>query len=85
MKQVNLTPDAAAGTIPPMGLMLLLNAQNSALMWLSLVGAVALTAFEANQMKLDYRRQIWWVLLVSLVHAPGYIALRIWRSRRDGR
>ena len=68
-----------------MGLMMLLNAEASGIMWLTLLGAVLLTWWECHSTGFDWRRSLWWVSLVLLIHVFGYLALRVWLAvgRRD--
>lgn len=61
-----------------MGLMMLLNAEASGIMWLALVGAVLLTWWECRGAQMSSRATLWWVSVVLLIHALGYLALRAW-------
>ena len=61
-----------------MGLIMLFGAEESFVMWLSLVGALLLTGWEVREQGLDRKTAMWWLLLVLLVHVLGYIALRVW-------
>ena len=61
-----------------MGLMLLLGVSGSVLMWLSLLVALGLTVWEVYEQRMPTLHAIWWLLLVFLTHAVGYICLRLW-------
>lgn len=59
-----------------MGLLLLFDATGSAVLWGALLLAVALTVWEVRENKFTPKAQMWWILLVLLVHVPGYLVLR---------
>lgn len=59
-----------------MGLLLLFDATGSAVLWGALLLAVALTVWEVRENKFTSKAQMWWILLVLLVHVPGYLVLR---------
>lgn len=61
-----------------MGLMILAGAETSLVLTLLLVAALGLTFWETRELKLDWQRTLWWMLLVVLVHVFGYLALRVW-------
>ena len=60
-----------------MGLMLLLGAESSGVMLLTLVGAVLLTLWDCRSEAMSWRLTLWWVSLVLLIHVIGYLALRL--------
>ena len=60
-----------------MGLLLLFDATGNAVMWGALLLAVALTVWEVRQNKFTLKGQMWWILLVLLIHVPGYLLLRV--------
>ena len=59
-----------------MGLLLLFDATGSAVLWGALLIAVALTVWEVRENKFTTKSQMWWILLVLLIHVPGYLVLR---------
>ena len=61
-----------------MGLMIVAGAEQSAVLWILLAAGVGLTWWECREQQLDRRLTTWWMLLVVLVHIPGYLALRLW-------
>lgn len=65
-----------------MGIMLLLQAERSVVLWVALLIAVALTVWEVWEQRLSRRLSLWWVLLVLLTHVPGYLGLRGWVAYR---
>jgi hypothetical protein len=67
-----------------MGLMLLLGAESSAIMLLTLFGAVLLTMWDCRTAQMGWRLILWWVSLVLLIHVIGYLALRLWLVTRRG-
>ena len=70
-----------------MGLLLLFDATGNAVMWGALLLAVALTVWEVRQNKFTLKGQMWWILLVLLIHVPGYLLLRVvtaFRHRKVG-
>ena len=70
-----------------MGLLLLFDATGNAVMWGALLLAVALTVWEVRQNKFTLKSQMWWILLVLLIHVPGYLLLRgvtAFRQRKVG-
>ena len=70
-----------------MGLLLLFDATGNAVMWGALLLAVALTVWEVRQNKFTLKGQMWWILLVLLIHVPGYLLLRAvtaFRQRKVG-
>ena len=68
-----------------MGLLLLFDATGNAVMWAALVLAVVLTVWEVRQNKFTLKAQMWWILLVLLIHVPGYLLLRLVTAVRQGR
>ena len=60
-----------------MGLLLLFDATGNAVMWGALLLAVALTVWEVRQNKFTVKGQMLWILLVLLIHVPGYLLLRV--------
>ena len=73
---------AFAVPLAAMGLMLLLGAESSAIMLLTLVGAVLLTLWDCRTARMGWRLILWWVSLVLLIHVIGYLALRLWLVTR---
>ena len=65
-----------------MGLMILTGARSSAVLAALLVAVLGLTFWETREHGLDRRSTTWWLLLALLIHAPAYLALRIWSARR---
>jgi len=68
-----------------MGLLLLFDATGNAVMWGALLLAVALTVWEVRQNKFTLKGQMWWILLVLLIHVPGYLLLRVVTAIRQGK
>lgn len=69
-----------------MGLMIVAGAETSVVLTLLLIAALGLTFWETRELQLDKRMTLWWLLLVVLIHVPGYLALRVWgfsRRRAD--
>jgi hypothetical protein len=64
-------------TLAHVGLLLLFDATGNAVMWGALLLAVALTVWEVRQNKFTLKGQMWWILLVLLIHVPGYLLLRV--------
>ena len=65
-----------------MGLIILLDAQQSFLMLASLVLALGLTLWETREQQFSTKTTMWWLLLVALAHFPAYFALRIYVAVR---
>lgn len=59
-----------------MGLLLLFDATGNAVMWGALLIAVGLTVWEVRENDFTPKAQMWWILLVLLIHVPGYLLLR---------
>lgn len=56
------------------------------LLAITLAAVLYLTILEVRNAPLSNQGKVWWVLLVTLTHAFGYVALRIWlvvRRRRE--
>ena len=70
---------------PGMGLLLLVGAETSVVLTGLLVAVLGLTYWEASELELDGKVTLWWMLAVLLVHAPGYLALRVWGYLRKRR
>ena len=68
-----------------MGLLLLFDATGSAVLWGALLIAVALTVWEVRENKFTTKSQMWWILLVLLIHVPGYLVLRALTAYLRGR
>ena len=66
-----------------MGLLILIDAQESVVLWILLAATLGLTYWETRERGLDRRHTTWWLLLVFLIHVLGYIALRVWLVVRD--
>ena len=69
-----------------MGILWLMGAQQSAVLFLLLVAALGLTWWEARQQDFDRRLAFWWISVVGMTHVLGYLALRVWvasSERRD--
>lgn len=47
--------------------------------------ALYLTFIETREQRLEGRQTLWWLLLVVLIHFPGYLALRAWAIFRRHR
>lgn len=67
-----------------MGVLWLIGAHRSGLMFVLLLAAIGLTVWEARQQGLDRRLTLWWVSVVGMTHVLGYLALRVWVSRHSG-
>jgi hypothetical protein len=67
-----------------MGLIMLLDAGGNGILWLALVGALGLTYWDCRSSDMSWRMTLWWMSLVLLVHAAGYVALRFWLFSRRG-
>ncbi len=59
---------------------MLFDAETSAIMLLSLLGALGLTFWECREKEFGIRQTLWWLSLVLLVHVPGYLVLRLWTA-----
>lgn len=59
-----------------MGFLLLFDATANAVMWGVLLVAVGLTYWEVRESNFTPKAQMWWILLVLLIHVPGYLMLR---------
>ena len=68
-----------------MGLLLLFDATGNAVMWGALLLAAALTVWEVRQNKFTLKGQMWWILLVLLIHVPGYLLLRVVTAFRQNK
>ena len=68
-----------------MGILWLLGAHNSAVLFVLLIAALGLTVWEARQQKLDRRMTLWWASVVGMTHVLGYLALRAWVANRERR
>ena len=66
-----------------MGIIWLLGAHNSAVLFVLLIAALGLTVWEARQQKLDRRMTLWWASVVGMTHVLGYLALRAWVANRE--
>ena len=66
-----------------MGILWLLGAHNSAVLFVLLIAALGLTVWEARQQKLDRRMPLWWASVVGMTHVLGYLALRAWVANRE--
>ncbi len=66
-----------------MGILWLLGAHNSAVLFVLLIAALGLTVWEARQQKLDRRMTLWWASVVGMTHVLGYLALRAWVANRE--
>ena len=66
-----------------MGILWLMGAQQSAVLFLLLVAALGLTWWEARQQKFDTRLTFWWISVVGMTHVLGYLALRLWVSYQE--
>lgn len=62
------------------GIIVLFDAETSAVMLISLVGALGLAYWECRERELGIRLTLWWLSLVLLIHVPGYLALRLWNA-----
>jgi len=65
------------------GILWLLGAHNSAVLFVLLIAALGLTVWEARQQKLDRRMTLWWASVVGMTHVLGYLALRAWVANRE--
>ena len=68
-----------------MGILWLLGAHRSAVLFVLLLAALGLTVWEARQQNLDRRTTLWWVSVVGMTHVLGYLALRAWVANRERR
>jgi len=66
-----------------MGILWLLGAHNSAVLFVLLIAALGLTVWEARQQKFDRRTTLWWASVVGMTHVLGYLALRAWVANRE--
>ena len=66
-----------------MGILWLIGAQQSAVLFLLLVAALGLTWWEARQQDFDRRLTFWWISVVGMTHVLGYLALRLWVTFRE--
>jgi|TARA_B100001105_G_scaffold24051_1_gene16963 hypothetical protein len=66
-----------------MGILWLMGAHQSAVLFLLLVAALGLTWWEARQQKFDTRLTFWWISVVGMTHVLGYLALRLWVSYQE--
>jgi len=66
-----------------MGILWLLGAHNSAVLFVLLIAALGLTVWEARQQKFDRRMTLWWASVVGMTHVLGYLALRAWVASRE--
>jgi len=67
------------------GILWLLEAHRSAVLFVLLLAVLGLTAWEARQQDLDRRMTLWWISVVGMTHVLGYLALRAWVANRDRR
>ena len=68
-----------------MGILWLLGAHRSAVLFVLLLAALGLTVWEARQQNLDRRTTLWWISVVGMTHVLGYLALRAWVANRERR
>ena len=68
-----------------MGILWLLGAHRSAVLFVLLIAALGLTVWEARQQNLDRRMTLWWISVVGMTHVLGYLALRAWVANRERR
>ena len=66
-----------------MGILWLLGAHRSAVLFVLLLAALGLTVWEARQQNLDRRTTLWWISVVGMTHVLGYLALRAWVANRE--
>jgi|TARA_Y100001001_G_scaffold21485_1_gene18471 hypothetical protein len=66
-----------------MGILWLMGAQQSTVLFLLLVAALGLTWWEARQQDFDRRLAFWWISVVGMTHVLGYLALRLWVAYRE--
>jgi hypothetical protein len=66
-----------------MGILWLMGAQQSALLFVLLLAAIGLTWWEARQQDFDRRLTFWWISVVGMTHVLGYLALRLWVTFRE--
>jgi len=67
------------------GILWLLGAHRSAVLFVLLLAALGLTVWEARQQKLDRRTTLWWASVVGMTHVLGYLARRAWVANRERR
>jgi len=67
------------------GILWLLGAHRSAVLFVLLIAALGLTVWEARQQKFDRRMTLWWASVVGMTHVLGYLALRAWVANRERR
>jgi len=67
------------------GILWLLGAHRSAVLFVLLLAALGLTVWEARQQNLDRRTTLWWISVVGMTHVLGYLALRAWVANRERR
>jgi len=67
------------------GILWLLGAHRSAVLFVLLIAALGLTVWEARQQNLDRRTTLWWISVVGMTHVLGYLALRAWVANRERR
>ncbi len=66
-----------------MGVLWLMGAQQSAVLFVLLLAAIGLTWWEARQQDFDRRLTFWWISVVGMTHVLGYLALRLWVTFRE--
>ncbi|MDC0384627.1 MAG: hypothetical protein P8K65_04750 [Acidimicrobiales bacterium] len=66
-----------------MGILWLMGAQQSAVLFVLLLAAIGLTWWEARQQDFDRRLTFWWISVVGMTHVLGYLALRLWVTFRE--
>ena len=66
-----------------MGILWLMGAQQSAVLFVLLLAAIGLTWWEARQQDFDRRLTFWWISVVAMTHVLGYLALRLWVTFRE--
>lgn len=66
-----------------MGVMILAGAGDSLMLWLLLLAVVGLTYWECHERGYRTRLTLWWLSVVLLSHALGYIALRLFGPGRS--
>ena len=68
-----------------MGILWLLGAHRSAVLFVLLIAALGRTGWEAREQKFDRRMTLWWASVVGMTHVLGYLALRAWVANRERR
>lgn len=58
--------------------MILSSQQGNVILFGLLFAVLGLTFYECRELGFDRKVTIWWLLLVAMVHVPGYLALRLW-------